>query len=552
MGQPPGFTSLVLQLARIGGSWASEALETLAEAYGGLDPNKDVVRDALASKAASGDAGALELLIGVEGGLEGLPRAPWLTQARSLVLRRVSSKQLDALEALLGSKPLEHLQELDLSVGHCGDEIAAILARTELPALTTIRLEKTGLTDKGIRALAKRSTPIRCLEVGENKIGPAGLKSFGKSKSQHGLVRLGAATNKLKRKGAGEFLATPGFAQLRHLDVCDNDIGADFMAHLLGLGQLESLDVAYNQLGGELLALFKRPPPLKALRLDGGVVPSKLLSNTLRGDSPLWETLESLSLHNTSISNAEVTSLLRSPKVRALLRLTLPSQVEDACLRQVEKGGMGDKLRELRMQVSALTEAGVASLQKFKALEELDLSGGKIGDAGAAALAGVTAPIRVLRLRGTGLTAAGAESLAAWEGISGLQRLEIDDNELGDAGALALASALPAGTLESLRQAGIGSRGLEALLEHRVFEGVEDLDLSGNALDDEAVAVLASSPGLETLAHLDLSGNPLGDGAAPSLAASSNFPELAVVSMESNTAALAGSETLSPVLRMQH
>ena len=122
----------------------------------------------------------------------------------------------------------------------------------------------------------------------------------------------------------------------------------------------------------------------------------------------------------------------------------------------------------------ALEARGVAlGMDAGAGSEGLDLSRKRIGDAGAAVLgAALQAMPRIrftdLRLNHNDLTAVGVASLTTalrrpW-GTTGLRRVWVDTNPLGDAGVAALAKALPP-TLEMLIifETGCGDGGLVAL-----------------------------------------------------------------------------------------
>ena len=133
--------------------------------------------------------------------------------------------------------------------------------------------------------------------------------------------------------------------------------------------------------------------------------------------------------------------------------------------------------------------------------KKLDLTGKRIGDVGARALA------------------------ASLEKNTTLTDLGLDDTEIGDDGAKALAASLEKNTtLEVLDLYGNnigddGARALAASLEKNTT--LEVLDLDDNEIGDDGARALAAS--LEkntTLMTLDLHGNGIGDDCARALAAS--------------------------------
>lgn len=100
--------------------------------------------------------------------------------------------------------------------------------------------------------------------------------------------------------------------------------------------------------------------------------------------------------------------------------------------------------------------------------------------------------LRELVLVGTGAGSAGLVALAGARGLRNLTRLTVRDESTfyGD-------------------EAVVRSDGVEALADSHVFANLEALDLSGNDIDDEAVAHLVRSPHLVNLRELNLARNDL-------------------------------------------
>jgi len=110
--------------------------------------------------------------------------------------------------------------------------------------------------------------------------------------------------------------------------------------------------------------------------------------------------------------------------------------------------------------------------------------------------------------------------------LAGLVALDLKYNELGDAGAVAL-----------------------ALSPH--LTNLRELDLSCNEIGDAGAEALAKSPHLTNLRELDLSSNELGDAGAAALALSPHLTNLRVLNLEYNRIGDAGAAALknSPYLR---
>jgi len=101
-----------------------------------------------------------------------------------------------------------------------------------------------------------------------------------------------------------------------------------------------------------------------------------------------------------------------------------------------------------------------------------------------------------------------------------------------------------------LRDGDLDLAGLEEMIGVGVFEGVTEIDLSGNAFGDAGVAALCRSPHLSKLTVLRLAHNSLGDEALAALAGAAALTHLEVLDLSDNgigpqgVAALAGSTHL--------
>eukprot|EP00958_Prasinococcus_capsulatus_P024853 scaffold3973_cov198-Prasinococcus_capsulatus_cf.AAC.2 len=231
------------------------------------------------------------------------------------------------------------------------------------------------------------------------------------------------------------------------------------------------------------------------------------------------------------MSEHEVTDvealLSRTPQQRAQLttiRLTRRDEIPD--VQTAERVGAALRHCSRRLRVLTLREtfltiehAGLAALapalRECTALEELDLYLDGIGEAGARALAealphGMATTLRVLKLPddglgGAGLGGAGLAALApALRECTALEELDLDSNRIGEAGARALAEALPHGMATTLRvlklrnnglfSTGLGDAGLAALAPAlRECTALEELDLDSNRIGEAGTRALAEA-----------------------------------------------------------
>jgi uncharacterized protein (TIGR02996 family) len=178
-------------------------------------------------------------------------------------------------------------------------------------------------------------------------------------------------------------------------------------------------------------------------------------------------------------------------------------------------------------------------------LASLDLSGNyDLRDPGVVTLSACPhlTRLRALNLERCPIGREGLQALAASPHLGVLEELNLGVNaltlpgsrrcELSLEGLRSLARSASLTRLTHLNLAGaamkegLGRPLLEVFRDAPAWEGLRELNLSRQALDDEALTVLAGLPGLGRLRALDLQGNPLGDGAAETLAGSPHLAGL--------------------------
>jgi uncharacterized protein (TIGR02996 family) len=214
--------------------------------------------------------------------------------------------------------------------------------------------------------------------------------------------------------------------------------------------------------------------------------------------SPHFERIEGLSLCSMGVTAAQLFELGGCPRRRAITSLDLSETpfLRGDGVAEVLAGGAFPGLRTLAawfyahpgcrevepFAVGPADAEALAVSQHLAALEELDLSGNALGDAGAAALADAGWRLRSLRLVSNSIGPFGALALAASERLNELEDLDLSRNPIGDDGAESLAweRGLPALRGLSLRECGIGNAGAFALARTPHLGSLVQLDLGDN------------------------------------------------------------------------
>lgn len=142
--------------------------------------------------------------------------------------------------------------------------------------------------------------------------------------------------------------------------------------------------------------------------------------------------------------------------------------------------------------------------------------------------------LEILNMDSNEMGDAGLEQLAQSPLLSNLKILKLDGdaadgtNNLGDEGLVALAQSPYLKHVEVLYLGGneIGDAGVEALANAPWLANVRGLDLGSNQISDVGVLALASSPYVTSIYALDLGHNPLTDQGLDILQHASNMTQL--------------------------
>lgn len=269
---------------------------------------------------------------------------------------------------------------------------------------------------------------------------------------------------------AEKLAASPLLAGIAELDLCGSDLGragVTALARSPHFKRLEALDLGFNGLGDDALVALARSaafPELTVLALND--------NDRATGDG--------------------LKALAESPFFAGLTALDVSG---------LEIGEVGAR---------AVARGAMARLRTFRA------NGGRIGDAGTAALAGSALLDRalhespVLELRGNAIGPAGAAALAACPHLARCATLDLTDNDLGDTGAARLLRSPHLGALKVLKlgRNRLTDAGVAAARDpfDALFDRLRALDLSHNRLTRVGLSIL-SAVRRDRAVRIDVGGN---------------------------------------------
>jgi uncharacterized protein (TIGR02996 family) len=298
------------------------------------------------------------------------------------------------------------------------------------------------------------------------------------------------------------------------------------LARLVGsphLAGLKSLRLPTSALGNAGIGVLTRAASLKALEeleLSGRGVAQRYNEDPIVRAAGLealagWPGLagvRSLTLSSNEVGRAGLRALFRSKHAAALKELIL---------------------RHGRLDGQAMGELSDAG-PKLR-LESLDLGENVLKDLGAEyiAIASCLRELKSLRLDRCEIPLTGARRLAQKATfLDGLRLLDVGHNHFGPAGLTALLERAPA-ALHTLRMRDndLFDKGVELLAGSPASDGLMEVDLSQNGLGPAAALALGESAHLRGLLVLRLADNPLGEASRAALAASPLGQRLAVLEL---------------------
>jgi len=179
-------------------------------------------------------------------------------------------------------------------------------------------------------------------------------------------------------------------------------------------------------------------------------------------------------------------------------------------------------------------------------LDELQLRQGKLGEAGARALAGCrnARSLRALSLVTNRIGCGGAAALASSEHLRQLRALDVRTCAIRRDGARAIGNAFAELRTLDLTSNPLGTEGLRALVGGGGLTALRELSLQATRLDDDAVRMLAEAPLLAHVKVLSLRANDITDHGARALAASPFATNLRAINLDKTRVTAAGKQAL--------
>lgn len=321
-----------------------------------------------------------------------------------------------------------------------------------------------------------------------------------------GLVSVSLRQEQIEEETVAALAAMPG---LRHLRVRHSHFAPGVVAALAKLSRLRSLDLsgygnlvdrdAHELASGALHDLVE-------LNLEGTRVCDDGALALIR--SPHLPHLHRLLLSGSSIGARAVEGLCETDRFLRCGALRLHGREQAQMLEVVTQSPHAAHLRYLETGgIDTGTALALASSPHLKGLVKLSLGFGHVGPEGAEALI---------------------------ESLPSLEELRIQNNPIGDRGALTLGrlARSKGEPCLDLWKNGVTAAGVAALIESGCLAGLSGLQLNYNPIGDAGVAALAGCRDLAGLDWLGLSGVGVTDEGALALANSPHLPRQVSLALE--------------------
>jgi uncharacterized protein (TIGR02996 family) len=313
--------------------------------------------------------------------------------AAAPMLRQLKLKgSLDVIDQLGNCQDLSRLRHLDLDQNGLGSAgIKTLLASPHLAGLQSLNLafNDIGVPGAGALASARHISRLNWLELWSNYIGNEGIAALADAPHLANLSYLGLLFNKIGDPGA---LALAQSTTLIHLTClglqsnCISDAGAEALAFSPILETVTDLRFSDNMIGDIGLAALAESPHLRQLRslYIGGQNAYGDKGVCVLAESIFFPELTTLSLWSDQLQGTGLYALFHSQHFPYLVNLDIGSrQVDDSDVENVANSPLLGQLASLRFSSTNLTARGIRRLvfsPGVRSLKSLTLGCEKMDD----------------------------------------------------------------------------------------------------------------------------------------------------------------------------
>ena len=358
-----------------------------------------------------------------------------------------------------------------------------------------------------------------------------------------------------------QLLTSPNLERLSALNLEGNDINTPGIRTLVAtplFARLSRLDLSANRaVGDSAVRLLVRANTASNLE-ELGLAVTNL---TMNGLYELFTSTSLPRLTNLSISGTASGFSFEAPPLSSPTEAKFTARLRSLNLSEIRLPIISPVLRHvlLTAKLEALFLRNIdgdreiaellSSSPSLTNLRLLHLARNNLGVAGAMALADSPhlESLRHLSIGANNIRDTGAKAIAESPHLRRLRVLNLAGNGIGGPGLKALAESANLDRLHALYLAGnfIGADSVRSLTDSAHLRNLTCLDLGDAFLEEDSARALASSANLARLTTLWLAKNLLGDGGAKALAQSPHLTRLAWFDLNDNRIGKAGAEALA-------
>lgn len=459
----------------------------------------------------------------------------------------VACKEPGAVTQIATSHWVTTLTRFEVACTVLASDLAVIAGSARLAQLQELHLTHGSSSDVGLAALAK-SEHLANLRV--LRLPPANLGTF-------------ATDPPITVAGIKSLAATQTLTNLTSLDLGNQRFTDDGVRAILtspSLAKLETVSFAGSALTARAFELTTGQARLRDVNLSQCVIGD--VGAAALAKSPHFTKVARLDLRACEVGAKGIAALAASNMAKHLRELNLADNPVRASGIQELAKGRWPELHTLNLATSGLGSESMKSFQSaegFGRLLDLDLSDNEVGAAGAIALTRAKWAGHMIRLNLADCKCVAGAILGGAASLRKLQYLDLTDNPLMPPGVEALLEGeWPDLTDLKLGGTSGGDSGAKALAASGLLSRLVTLSIDRFPLSPEGLAALLAGPKPPTLVELNLSNNEtLGDEAVR-LLANTSMPALRTLSVstlgmtEAGLPQLLAAPTLAQVKKLEY
>jgi Leucine-rich repeat (LRR) protein len=263
----------------------------------------------------------------------------------------------------------EKTVKLEETIGACLKEDPSVLKLTG----KYLAMDEVQIISRSVQVKT-----VKILDLSDNQINDEGLKTLFESENLAGLEELHLGVNYITDQGLLDIAGATALAlkNLRVLVLSDNKLTDASVSEFVkspNFQKLEHLDVGWNEIGNGTVKAFGETgqmASLKKLELERGYIDGEGINEFIKGS--VIERLEELNLSANKLRDDDIKVLASTPKLSALRVLRLSQNlIGDEGARSIAESSTLTNLTHLYIGRNAFGNVGAQAITETKTLTNL-------------------------------------------------------------------------------------------------------------------------------------------------------------------------------------